>query len=130
MSNQKNFDEVLRRTNLAFSKSPTKGIIFWYNILLSDSETNTQLNEKAWEELKATFAEEKPDQNDLIEQVIADLRYIRKQTLGDETLRRKVEVLKNFLMQNMVSEDVIDSLQEYVFKNYDKVKSELEKHKK
>ena len=126
---KKNFNDVLSRTNLAFSRSPTKGIIFWYNVLLPDSEANTKVNEQAWKNLKDTFAKQKPKQLKLIEKVIADFQYIRTQVLKNKSDRKKVEELKKFLMQSIASEEVVDSLQGYVHNNYNKIKFELENKK-
>jgi 3-methyladenine DNA glycosylase AlkD len=126
---KKNFNDVLSRTNLAFNRSVTKGIIFWYNVLLPDSEANTKANEQAWKNLKNTFAKQKPKQLNLIEKVIADFQYIRTQVLKSKSDRKKVEELKKFLMQSIASEEVVDSLQGYVHDNYNKIKLELENKK-
>ena len=125
MYDKKHFDQVLASTNLAFSKAPTKGIIFWYNAALPDSEENNKENEVAWNSLRATFVKNKPDQADFVEKVIQDLKYIREQALKYEAAREKLEELKNFLVQTMAFEDVSDSLREYVLTNYDTIKAGL-----
>ena len=121
----KNFNEVLSKTNLAFSKSPMKGVVFWYNILLPKSETNSRLNEKTWKDLQKTLIKQKPDQMALVNEAIDNLKYIREQVLKDDSARKKVEELKDFLVQAIVTEGIIDLTQEYVSTNYDSIKSDL-----
>ena len=125
MANKEHFYKVLSRTNLAFSKSPTKGVVFWYNMLLPESKANTQANEKAWGNLKETFIKEKPSQLNIVDKVMVDLRYIRGKVLKDSSARKKVEELKRFLVESIASEEVLDSVQEYVCDNYDEINDEL-----
>jgi hypothetical protein len=129
MYGEKHFDEVLARTNLAFSKSSTKGLVFWYNAALPDSEENNKANEAGWNSLRETFTADKPDQLALAEKVIQDLQYIRAHVLKYEWARKKLEDLKSFLVEMTALEDIADSLEEHVATHYDKIKSALESKK-
>ena len=129
MNNKEHFSKVLSDTNLALCKSPTKGITFWYNILLPESKTNWDLNKKAWKNLKEIFIQNKPAQINLVEKVITNLKYIREQVLKNDYARKQVEELKNFLLQNVASECMINEVQEYVSTNHNKIKKELENKK-
>lgn len=126
---KKKFNDVLSRINLAFSQSPTKGIIFWYNVLLPDSKANTQANNKVWKNLENTFAKQNPDQIKLVLQVVKDLQYVRKQVLKNKDAREMVEKLKGFLVQSIASKEILNSLQQYAYDNSDKVKAEIKSKK-
>jgi hypothetical protein len=95
----------LEKLRLAFFASPTKGIIFYENILLPEDDKG--LNEEGFNNLREAFHNK--DQEHLVAEVIKILKELRELSLINADIRKLIEEHRKAVLEDVVTYRILAS---------------------
>jgi len=95
----------LERLKLAFFASPTKGLIFYENLLLPQDDKG--LNEEGFNNLRKSFKNGSQTQTNLVEEVIQLLKDLRKEALNNNENRNLIEQYRRSVLSQVATYRVI-----------------------
>jgi len=97
----------LEKLRLAFFASPTKGLIFYENLLLPEDDKG--LNEDGFKNLRSSFKNSNKEQSGLVEEVIKILKELRELSLNDSESRKLIEQHRKTVLDDVAIYRVIAS---------------------
>ena len=95
----------LERLRLSFFASPTKGMVFYENLLLPEDDKGQ--NEVGYKNLREAFANSGEEQKKLIEEVIEILKLLRVEALRNKESKDLIKKYRDMVIDDAATYRVI-----------------------
>ncbi|CAL7963671.1 hypothetical protein GAMM_60005 [Gammaproteobacteria bacterium] len=102
-------DSIIR-LRMAFATVPMKGLFFWEGLLNLNDEEYKEIVENSFIDEIKSFPKKEKEAVEYYNQILADLRAVRKDILKNPEIKKEVEKFREALIDQATYKMVIDSM--------------------
>ena len=105
------FTDAVLRLKVAFANIPMKGLFFWEGLLYLNDDEYKKVVEGNFTEAISSFKPEDKEAISYYEDILEDIKTVRKEIMGQPEVRKSVEDIREALISEAAHDTVIDAME-------------------